>query len=73
MEFALYILIGGVVAICVALLIASYKRANEDGVVTKEEFLEILEDEIKTNSNILVENTKEFISDVKAKIEKRKK
>ena len=73
MEFALYILIGGVVAICVALLIASYKKANEDGVVTKEEFLEILEDEIKTNSNILVENTKEFISDVKAKIEKRKK
>lgn len=73
MEFALYILIGGVVAICIALLIASYKKANEDGVVTKEEFLEILEDEIKTNSNILVENTKEFISDVKAKIEKRKK
>lgn len=73
MEFALYILIGGVVAICIALLIASYKKANEDGVVTKEEFLEILENEVKTSSKVVVENTKEFIETIKEKIESRKK
>lgn len=47
MEYALYLLITGVVIIVIGLLAVSLKKTSEDGVVSKEEFLKVLEDEVK--------------------------
>ena len=47
MEYALYLLITGIVIIVVGLILVSLKKTSEDGVVSKEEFLKVLEDEVK--------------------------
>ena len=47
MEYALYLLITGIVIILVGLILVSLKKTSEDGDVSKEEFLKVLEDEVK--------------------------
>lgn len=73
MEYALYILIAGIVACVIGLLVISYKKANEDGVVTKDEFLEILEKEVKEAPKEIKQRVQHYIDVAKFKAEERKK
>ena len=70
MEYALYLLITGVVVIVIGLLVVSLKKTSEDGVVSKEEFLKVLEDEVKKAPKELKGRLEHYIDVAKFKTKK---
>ena len=70
MEYALYLLITGVVIIVIGLLVVSLKKTSEDGVVSKEEFLKVLEDEVKKAPKELKGSLEHYIDVAKFKCKK---
>lgn len=70
MEYALYLLITGVVIIVIGLLAVSLKKTSEDGVVSKEEFLKVLEDEVKKAPKELKGRLEHYIDVAKLKTKK---
>ena len=70
MEYALYLLITGVVIIVIGLLVVSLKKTSEDGVVSKEEFLKVLEDEVKKAHKELKNRLEHYIDVAKFKTKK---
>ena len=70
MEYALYLLITGVVIIVIGLLVVSLKKTSEDGVVSKEEFLKVLEDEVKKAPKELNGRLEHYIDVAKFKTKK---
>lgn len=70
MEYALYLLITGVVIIVIGLLAVSLKKTSEDGVVSKEEFLKVLEDEVKKAPKELKSRLEHYIDVAKFKCKK---
>lgn len=70
MEYALYLLITGVVIIAIGLLVVSLKKTSEDGVVSKEEFLKVLEDEVKKAPKELKGRLEHYIDVAKFKTKK---
>lgn len=70
MEYALYLLITGVVIIMIGLLLVSLKKTSEDGVVSKEEFLKVLEDEVKKVPKELKGRLEHYIDVAKFKTKK---
>lgn len=70
MEYALYLLITGVVIIAIGLLAVSLKKTSEDGEVSKEEFLKVLEDEVKKAPKELKRRLEHYIDVAKFKTKK---
>lgn len=70
MEYALYLLITGIVIIVVGLILVSLKKTSEDGVVSKEEFLKVLEDEVKKAPKELKGRLEHYIDVAKFKTKK---
>lgn len=70
MEYALYLLITGIVIIAIGLLVVSLKKTSEDGVVSKEEFLKVLEDEVKKAPKELKGRLEHYIDVAKFKTKK---
>ena len=70
MEYALYLIITGFVIIVVGLLVVSLKKTSEDGVVSKEEFLKVLEDEVKKAPKELKNRLEHYIDVAKFKTKK---
>ena len=70
MEYALYLLITGIVIIVVGLILISLKKTSEDGVVSKEEFLKVLEDEVKKAPKELKRRLEHYIDVDKFKTKK---
>lgn len=70
MEYALYLLITGIVIIVIGLLLASLKKTSEDGVVSKEEFLKVLEDEVKKAPKEVKRRLEHYIDVAKFKTRK---
>lgn len=70
MEYALYLLITGIVIIMVGLILVSLKKTSEDGEVSKEEFLKVLEDEVKKAPKELKRRLEHYIDVAKFKCKK---
>ena len=70
MEYALYLLITGIVIIVVGLLVVALKKTPEDGEVSKEEFIKVLEDEVKKAPKELKRRLEHYIDVAKFKSKK---
>jgi len=70
MEYALYLLITGIVIIVVGLLLVALKKTSGDGEVSKEEFLKALEDEVKKAPKELKGRLEHYIDVAKFKCKK---
>ena len=70
MEYALYLLITGVVIIVIGLLVVSLKKTSEGDVVSKEEFLKVLEDEVQKAPKELKGRLEHYIDVAKFKTKK---
>ena len=70
MEYVLYLLITGIVIIVVGLFLVSLKKTSEDGDVSKEEFLKVLEDEVKKAPKELKRRLEHYIDVAKFKAKK---